>query len=117
MKVLQNEYSQNEEKYNELSNMFSHISDTSFYSTLIKIAVKEYTNYLNQITGEVFIKNSGYKSGQTFAIKSGDKFIVNDKLVNKCINNAHKKGVYQEFWFCKVNIVLDKLKSSLISRG
>ena len=118
---MESKYNQNEEKFNEVSEKFSHISDHSFYSTLTKIAAQEYVNYLNEnfkgFHDKVINTNSGDNSnGQTFAIKTSNGFVVNKKFVQKCIKQAHKKGLYKLFSFSKVNIVLDKLEETLANR-
>lgn len=114
-------YLENQVKFNQLLNMFSHISTPSFYSTHIKIAAKEYVDFMNEINAmndnKVIAQNTGVNSGGTFAIKRGDKFIVNKKLVKKSINQAHNNNLYKTFGFFKVNIVLDKLKDALDDRA
>jgi len=113
-------YLENEVKFNQLLNMFSHISTPSFYSTQVKIAAKEYVYFMNEIKdmndNKLIVQNTGVNSGETFAIKRGDKFIVNEKLVKKCINMAHNDNLYRTFGFFKTNVVLDKLKNALDDR-
>jgi hypothetical protein len=119
MKNTKTKYLENEDKFLKISEDFSYLSDASFYSTLIKIAAKEYVNYLNkiEIIGKKVINvNTGVKNGGTFAIKRGVKFYVNDNFVNKCIKEAHDKNSFLTFHFCKVNIVLDKLEKALLKR-
>jgi hypothetical protein len=121
MEEISGKYSENEVKFNQLSNMFSHISNASFYSTHVKIAAKEYVKFMNEINSigdnKVIVQNTGVNSGGTFAIKIGDKFIVNEKLIKKSINQAHNDNLYKTFGFFKVNIVLDKLKDTLLARN
>ena len=120
MEEIQIEYSQNEAKFLEISNMFRNVTDASFYSTQIKIAAKEYAKYLNNMIDEgvqVMNTNTGHNSGGTFVIMKNNQYVVNEKFVQKCIKNAHKKSMFMQFGFSKVNIVLDKLMEALSSRN
>ena len=120
MEETSTKYQENEVKFNQICDLFPHISTPSFYSTHLKIASKEWVSFLNEINSfgdnDIKTSNTGYNSKEKIAIKTGNKFIVNENLVKKYINKAHKENLYPTFGFFKANIVLDKLKEALISR-
>ena len=121
MEEAQNKYSVNDAKFLEISKMFSNVSNISFYSTQIKIAAREYANYLNEmivpIADDVTNVNLGLNTGGTFAIKRGNGFVVNEKFVQKCIKMARNEGLITQFSFSNTNVVLDKLKEALAARN
>jgi hypothetical protein len=112
------DYLGNEAKFQEIFKEFSYLSDGTIYSTFLKIATKEYANFLNEIQSNttsnvVNLASTGFKP---FVIKQGGIFVVNEKLVKKSITEAHKKGVYTLIDFFYINIVLDKVRIELSSR-
>jgi len=121
MEEAQNKYSVNDAKFYEVSKMFSNVSDISFYSTQIKIAAREYANYLNEVllplASNIGNTNTGTYTGGTFVVKRGGRFIVNEKFVQKSIKLARDKGIITQFSFSNTNIVLDKLKEALAARN
>ncbi len=118
MENKEEDYTTNEAKFQRILNKYPNISNASIYATQIKIASKEYVNYLNSFVDfkEVINVNNGINKSDTFAIKRGKKFEVNNKFVQKCIKEAYNKGNFLLFSFIKVNIVLDKLEKALDKR-
>ena len=122
MKTLKLEHSEgngdyeiNNVKFDEISQEFPLIPNTSFYATNLKIAVNEYAEYVNKNSPkkEIFINGK-----DSFLTKiAPTKFVVNNKLVQKSIKNANKKNIFRTFHWMKFNIVLDKLRISLASRN
>ena len=109
---MENKYEQN--GYREQKVISRFIKVPKLYETHLKIATKEYVKFLNS-RGNAISVNLGTADGQTFAIKKGNEYVVNERLVKQSLKKA-KKGQLRTFGFFAVNIVLDKLEEALSNR-
>ena len=105
---------ENNELLQNIYKEFRHISRFSIYRTHLVLAVEIYCEYLN--THTITPINTGISNNETFAIKSNDRYVPNQKLLNKCFSRA-EKGNCTMFSFMVFEVTLLELRKRLASRG